>query len=81
MPLNSVSMSFYWDPSCVMTMNSVATTSIKLAYDDRGNAILAAGTSPWTLTPGSGCPAGMTITETVASNTPITLSTPVHDVS
>jgi hypothetical protein len=79
-PLNGATLSSSIDPSCVLTLDTTATSKITMAYDDRGTGTIAAGTVPGTVTAGSGCPAGMTVSETLNADT-LVLSTPIHDVS
>jgi hypothetical protein len=79
-PINGATLSSSIDPSCVLTLDTTATSKIKMGYNDKGTGSIAAGTVPGTVTAGSGCPSGMTVSETLNADT-LTLSTPIHDVS
>jgi hypothetical protein len=79
-PLSGASLSSSIDPACVLTLDTAVVSKLKINYNDKGTGTIPAGENPGTVTAGSGCPTGMTVTETLNAAT-LLLSTPVHDVS
>ena len=79
-PLSGATLSSSVDPSCVLTLDQTAVSKIKVAYNDRGKGTIAAGTVPGAVTAGSGCPSGMTVTETLGATT-LTSNVKFHDLS
>ena len=79
-PINGASLSSSIDPSCVLTLNPVAISKLTMGYNDKGKATITAGSSPGNVSAGSGCPSGMTVSETLNADT-LTASIPIHDVS
>jgi hypothetical protein len=79
-PLDGASFTSSLDPSCVLTLDATSTSYIKTKYNDKGVATIIGGQNPGAVTPGSGCPPGMTVSETLNKAT-LDLNVPVHDVS
>ena len=79
-PIDGATLSSSIDPSCVLTLNPVALSKLTMGYNDKGTATITAGSSPGNVSAGSGCPAGMTVSETLNADT-LVANVAVHDIS
>lgn len=76
-PAGGMSLTSSVFPGCTLTVTS--PSKLALAYNDRGTAALPSGQSPGGVSASSGCPAGMTVNETLNSDT-LALSIPIYDI-
>jgi hypothetical protein len=83
LPLNAATLSSSILPACVLALNTSTTSSWTLKYNNPptgvGTGTIKAGQVPGVVTPGGGCPSGMTVTETLNTDT-LTASPGFHFV-